>query len=354
MPGMTRIAIAGAGLIGKRHIDLVSKSARVTLSAIVDPADSAQEIADQYQTRRYESLAELLECDRPDGVILATPNQMHVEQALQCVTARVPTLVEKPIAPTFEEGLHLCASAEAANVPLLVGHHRCYSAIMAKAVEIIRGGKLGKIVAVNGSVLFYKADNEGYYDGPFAWRRELGGGPILLNMIHEIGNLRALCGEIVAVQAFTSNATRGFPVEDTAAIALQFQSGALGTVILSDAAASDHSWEHTSGEDPRYDKSHTDHADCYHVAGTMGSLSIPTMRLNVYPSAAEQSWHKPMQKTQLNLDVADPLARQIDHFADVIAGKAAPIVSGRDGLANLRVVNAIVEAAESGRTVSIR
>lgn len=47
-----------------------------------------------------------------------------------------------------------------------------------------------------------------------------GGGPILINMIHEIGNLRALCGEIVEVQAFGSNAVRGFPVEDTAAMRL--------------------------------------------------------------------------------------------------------------------------------------
>lgn len=352
MSTKTRIAVAGAGLIGKRHIDLASKAERAQLSAIVDPAPAAQEIARTYDVPLYASLSELFEKDRPDGVVLATPNQMHMDQALQCIAAGLPTLVEKPVAHSLEAGIRLCEAAEAAEVPILVGHHRRYSSIMAKAVEIIESEMLGKIVAVVGSVLFYKAENEGYFDGPFAWRRERGGGPILLNMIHEIGNLRSLCGEIVAVQAFTSNATRRFPVEDTATISLQFANGALGTFMLSDTVASDRSWEHTSGEDPRYDKSHAHEADCYHVAGTMGSLSIPTMQVSRYASEADRSWHKPLQRSKIELEVLDPLAVQIDHFADVICGQAQPLVTARDGLENLRVVDAIVEAAQTGRAVS--
>jgi predicted dehydrogenase len=277
---------------------------------------------------------------------------MHVDQTLECVAAKVPTLVEKPLAHTLEAGIRLCAAAEAANVPVLVGHHRRHSSIMAKAVEVIESGVLGKIVAVVGTALFYKAENEGYFDGPFAWRREPGGGPILLNMIHEIGNLRSLCGEIVAVQAFTSSATRNFPVEDTAAIAMRFANGALGTFMLSDTAASDRSWEHTSGEDPRYVKAHTDEDDCYLVAGTFGSLAIPTMRVQRYLNAEDRSWHKALEKSVVELEVVDPLERQIAHFVDVIRGKAKPLVSARDGLQNLRVVDAIVEAAKTGHVVS--
>jgi predicted dehydrogenase len=97
---------------------------------------------------------------------------------------------------------------------------------------------------------------------------------------------------------------------------------------------------------------HTDNDDCYLVAGTFGSLAIPTMRLQRYPSAADQSWHKALEKTMIPLEVVDPLERQIAHFADVIRGKAKPLVSARDGLQNLRVVDAIVEAAKSGCVVS--
>ena len=349
-----RVAVAGAGQIGKRHIEMIGRLPHdVVLGAIVDPVPGAVEFARSLGVAHYPSLEALFAAGRPDGVVLATPNQMHVAQALECIAARVPVLVEKPVAHTLDAGVRLCEAAEAAAIPVLVGHHRRHSAIMAKAVEVIASGALGRIVAVTGSVLFYKAENEGYFDGAYAWRREPGGGPILLNMIHEIGNLRSLCGEIVAVEAFTSNATRGFPVEDTAAIAFRFASGALGSFILSDTAASDRSWEHTSGEDPRYASAHTDSDDCYLVAGTFGSLAIPTMRLQRYRSAAAQSWHKALEKTAIELTPVDPLERQMAHFADVIRGRAAPLVSARDGLSNLRVVDAIVEAARTGRMVSV-
>ena len=70
--------------------------------------------------------------------------------------------------------------------------------------------------------------------------------PILLNLIHEVNNLLSLVGDIVRVQATTSNTTRGFAVEDTAAMVFTFANGALGTFLLSDAAASARSWEQTS------------------------------------------------------------------------------------------------------------
>jgi predicted dehydrogenase len=346
-----RIAVAGAGQIGKRHIEWILKSDACALAAIADPAPAATAFAQDLGVPLYASLSELLARDRPDGVILASPNQMHVDQALECIAAGVPTLVEKPVAHTLEAGIRLCEAAEARGVPVLVGHHRRHSAIIDRAVEVIGSGVLGKIVAVTGTALFYKAENEGYYDGAFSWRREPGGGPILLNMIHEVDDLRALAGEIVAVQAFTSSATRNFPVEDTVAIALSFAGGALGTFMLSDTAASDRSWEHASGEDPRYAPAHTDEDDCYLVAGTLGSLAIPTMRLQRYASAAGQSWHKPLEKSVVALEVVDPLERQIAHFADVVRGRAQPRVSARDGLANLRVVEAIVAAAKTGRVV---
>jgi predicted dehydrogenase len=350
-PPKVRIAVAGAGQIGRRHIELIGRSAECELSAIVDPAPAAADHARMLGVPLYASLADLLAKNRPDGVILATPNQLHVGQALECIAAGIPTLVEKPLAHTLEAGVRLCAAAEAADVPVLVGHHRRHSSIMAKAVEVIESGMLGKIVAVTGTVLFYKAESEGYFDGAFSWRREPGGGPILLNMIHEVGNLRSLCGEIIAVQAFTSNATRKFPVEDTVAIALRFANGALGTFMLSDTVASDRSWEHTSGEDPRYAKAHTDDDDCYVVAGTFGSLAIPTMRVQRYLKVDDRSWHKALEKSVIEREVADPLERQIAHFGDVIRGRAKPLVSAHDGLQNLRVVEAIVEAAKSGRVV---
>ena len=345
-----RIAVAGAGLIGLRHIEETQKSAGAKLSAIIDPSPKAAEVARNEGVPLYASLQECFAKDRPDGVVLATPNQVHVEQALECIAAGIPVLVEKPIAHTLPEGKRLVDAAERANAKLLVGHHRPHSPILHKAVEIVRSGVLGRLVGVIGSAVFYKPDT-GYFDGPYTWRKEPGGGPILINMIHEVGNLRAMVGEIVAVQAMATNATRGFAVEDTVAINLQFANGALGAFLLSDTAASAKSWEQTSQENKAYPT--YDDEDAYTIIGTDGSLGVPTMRLKRYATKEDRSWWKPFETETIPLERADPLARQIEHFAQVIRGEAEPLVTARDGLQNLRVTEAISEAAKTGGTVKV-
>jgi len=239
-------------------------------------------------------------------------------------------------------------AAERNEARILVGHHRLHSPLLAQARRVVQDGTLGRLVAVTGSALFYKPD--GYFDEA-PWRRQAGGGPILINLIHEIGNLRALCGEIVAVHALASSATRGFPVEDTVAIALRFEAGALGSFMLSDCAASARSWEQTSQENKTY-PTYPDE-DCYLLAGVRGSLAIPTMRLKRYARPDERSWWTPFETSTLPVERADPLERQLEHFCAVIRGEAPPLVSVRDGLQNLRVTEAVAEAARTGRVVGV-
>jgi predicted dehydrogenase len=347
MTAPVRIAVAGAGLIGQRHIEEVDASSDAQLASIVDPGPAAAEVAEKFGVPLYRSLAELFETDKSDGVILATPNQLHVQGGLECVAAGVPVIVEKPIGDSVEGATRLVQAAEAARVPLLTGHHRNYSPIMAKAREIVASGVLGPIVAVVGTALFYKPDD--YFDVGGGWRREPGGGPILLNLIHEVNNLQSLVGDVVRVQATTSNSTRGFPVEDTAAMVFTFANGALGTFLLSDTAASARSWEQTSQENLSY-PSYPDE-DAYHIAGTTGSLSVPTMRLKVF--GGTRSWWEPFETSTVELERSDPLANQVKHFAAVIRGEAEPICSGRDGLKTLQVVDAVVESARTGRPVDL-
>jgi predicted dehydrogenase len=204
-----RIAVAGAGYIGQAHMDVTRASPSCSLSAVVDPSPAAVALAAQAGVPLYASLEELIAKDRPDGVVLATPNQLHVPHALTCIAAGLPILLEKPIAPTVAEAESLLRVVDERGAKLLIGHHRAHSPIMAKAREVVASGQLGRLVTVVGSATFYKPEQY-YADAP--WRKEPGAGPILLNMIHEVHNLRMLCGDIVAVQAFASTATRDFAV----------------------------------------------------------------------------------------------------------------------------------------------
>lgn len=342
---MVRIAVAGAGLIGRRHIELIRRSDCSELAAIVDPAPAAAALARDSGVPLYRTLTELFATRRPDALIAATPNILHAQNGIECARHGVPVLVEKPIADSLANAEELITAAERAGIALLVGHHRRHSRILAKAREIVQQGRLGRLVAISGSALFYKPD--GYFaEGP--WRREPGGGPILINMIHEVDDLRSVCGEIVAVQALSSSATRGFAVEDTVTIGLRFGNGALGSFLLSDTAAAARSWEQTSRENASY-ATYPDE-DCYLIAGVDGSLGVPTMRLKTV--AGERSWLRPMHEEVVAVERTDPLALQLDHFCAVIRGEATPLVAARDALQTLRVTLAIDEAARTGLIVA--
>lgn len=337
-----RIAVLGAGLIGRRHAMHVAREA--DLAAIVDPAPATKELAEENSVPWFASLAELLASEKPDGVIVATPNQLHEANGLECIEAGVPILVEKPITDNVEAAERLVIAGEAAGVPILVGHHRRHNPLIERARDKISAGSLGQLVAVHAMCWFYKPDP--YFD--VAWRREPGAGPVFINLIHDIDLLRHLCGEIISVQAQESNTVRGHNVEDTAVMLLKFANGALGTVTVSDTIVSPWSWELTAAENPDYPVTG---ASSYMIGGTRGSLSVPD--LGLWQNETTPSWWEPIGRSQIEIDPADPLVRQVRHFSDVALGRADPLVTGREGLKTLKVIVAVKEAARSGRIVEI-
>jgi predicted dehydrogenase len=296
----------------------------------------------------FHNLEGCLMAVAPSGVIVSSPNAFHYDQAYLCVERDIPVLIEKPITSTYDNALRLVDLVARRKAKAIVGHHRAHSPLMVAAKAVIDDGRLGGLVAIQGSAIFYKPPE--YFDaGP--WRRGPAGGPILINLIHEIGIMRALCGEISAVQAIASNTLRKFPVEDTVAINLQFRNGVLGTFILSDTGASPRSWEQTSRENPVY-PTYPDE-DCYSITGTLGSLDFPTMRLKSHPAPQAPSWHAPFTEEVIPVVRQDPLQRQLDNFLDVILGVADPVVTVFDGAQNLRVAEAIRLSAETKSLVEI-
>ena len=340
-----RIAVAGAGVIGQAHIKRILEEPEAELAAIIDPSPKAKEQAAGLGVPWFADLEKGLQAANPDGVVIGTPTRLHVPNGLTCVRAGVPMLLEKPVSSDVETALELVEAAEKAGVRILVGHHRRHSPLIQRAREIVGSGRLGKLTAITGLCLFLKPKE--YFDGPGFWRREPGGGVVLINLIHVIDDLRNICGEIVAIQAAESNAARGFPVEDTAAMVLHFANGALGTLIISDAANTPWSWELTAGENKAYPQ--TDQF-CYLVAGTGGSLAIP--RLDVW-SHTGSGWWTPIEAERRIVPEQDPLTLQMRHFCQVIRGEVTPILDGRGGTRTLETTLAVKNAAETGKVVRL-
>jgi predicted dehydrogenase len=339
-----RIAVIGAGRIGRRHLEVILGDPAYAAAAIADPTPAAEAFAQERGITYFADYEEMLDRAPLDGAIVATPNQLHVAAGLACVGRGVPVLVEKPIADSLAAAIELVAAARAAEVPVLTGHHRRHDPIMRAAAEAVHGGAVGKVTAVVALWLNHKPDD--YFD--IDWRRQAGGGTVLINAIHDIDCLRMLCGEIESLQAFAAQGARDFPVEDTAAAAIRFASGALGTLTISDAVSAPWSWEWGSYENPFYPH---ESQNCYLITGTRGSLAVPS--LEHYWHEPGQGWGDPLTKRRLPVRPADAFVEQLSNFAAVIRRQAAPLVSGEEGLRTLAATMAITESAALGAPLVI-
>ena len=340
-----RLAIVGFGLIGRRHADAISDIPGIKLAAVVEPNQAVQSDVENIGADLFDSLEDLFASKEIDGVILSTPTPLHAEQAMTCIENRCAILVEKPLAVTSHEARKVVESALRTDVPILVGHHRRYNGIVRAAKSAIENGDIGDIRAVSANCWFYKPDD--YFDGA-PWRKQLGAGPISVNLTHDVDLLRYFCGDVKSVQAHSRPSVRGYDNEDVAAAILEFGSGAIATITVSDSIVSPWSWEMTSGENPAYP--HTDES-CYLIGGSDGAISIPDLR--VWKHGAKPDWWSPIFANTLISSPKDPLKTQIEHFLNVIQGTELPVVSGLEGLKTLQVIEAIQNAAIDKTTIEI-
>jgi predicted dehydrogenase len=338
------IALIGAGAIGRMHAERCARHPLVHLAAVADPTDAGRALAAAHGVPWFSDHRALLDAVPVGAAIVATPNATHLAVGADCIERGLPLMVEKPIADTLANARALCDKAEAAGVPLLVAHHRRHNPIQRRARELVAGGLLGRPVAVNAMATWLKPD--GYFD--LAWRREPGGGPVLINLIHDIDQLRFMLGEVTQVQAVASNAVRGHAVEDTAAVLLRFANGVLGTLVVSDCTTSPWNWDLAAGEADHYPQQAV---DSMFIMGTEASLTLP--RLQVWRHGGARGWHEPLTVERTAPHRGDPYMAQLAHLRAVAERREAPLCGGRDALRTLEVALAVHQAARSGAPVEL-
>ena len=342
-----RLAVIGTGLIGSKHAELINTHSSCLLVGTCDVDSSRRSVAEKLNVSFYQDVNELLDRERPEGAIIATPNGLHSAIAEVCARQSVHVLIEKPIADTLDEAHRIVRVTDDTGIHVLVGHHRRHNPLIKKARSIVKGGELGRLVAV--SVLWALLKPDDYY--MVDWRcRPPGGGPTLINLIHDLDSLRFICGEIHQVYAQSSSAVRKLDVEDSLSIMLSFENGVLGSVLASDTTSSPWSYEATTRENPYYF-----HADenCYYFLGSMGSLAFPRMELWRYADVDQLGWQHPMEKSRFEVAQADPLKSQLEHFCRVIRDEEKPIVNGKDATQSLVVALAVLESIQRQGPVDI-
>jgi predicted dehydrogenase len=329
----TKLAVIGGGVIGRTHAVAIKECTRTSLAAIVDPFASGEALAREMSVPHYQSYEALID-QGIDGAIIATPNALHVPQAIALIEAGVPVLVEKPLGDTAHECERLVSVAKESGLAGLVGHHRRYNPILQAARAAIDSDAFGTLVSGSISAVLKKSDS--YFEAE--WRREAGsGGPILINLIHEIDLVRFLFGEIVEVFAMTSDKQRGFSVEDTASVVLRLADGGLITVALTDAAVGPWSWDMTAGENRA--RFPVMPAVSHVFAGTKAGMSLPDLAFWTFDGKPE--WTVPQVNRPLTISQSDCYVEQVRHFSAVIAGEETACITLADGAANIAVIEAI-------------
>ena len=340
-----KLAVIGLGLMGSRHVEIVQAFDGCDLVGVCDLNPDLRAIADRHDIPFFQDIGEMLDHTKPDGAILATQSAAHVETFEACARRGVHTLIEKPVADTTEAALRIAELADATNTQVLVGHHRRHNPLVKAAHGIVTGGEIGDLLAV--SMMWTLMKPEGYFD--IAWRSvKPDGGPVLINLVHELDILRYICGEIDQVFAQGRSTARGFEVEDSVSISLTFRNGAVAVILGSDATTAPWSYEATTGENSLY---FNVPENCYYFTGTDGALAFPQMELWKYADHNQRGWQHAIEKSVVPASRADSLTLQLAHFCDVVQGTTPPLVDARDGARSLAAALAILKSIATNAPV---
>lgn len=340
----TRLALIGAGRAGKRHLKAMREVAEAELVAIVDTETELQQLAQQWSVPFFQSSEKMLQAVAPEGVIVCTPTDIHLDPVVSALESGAHVLVEKPITLSLEEARKIISTSKQTLREVLVGHHRRHYGILQKTRQLIEDGALGQLVAVQGMWTTRKAD--AYYEPE--WRKIRSSGPVLINLIHEIDTLRYLCGEVQSISAKVSGGIRNHLKEETAAVVMELENGVLGTFLLSDATPSPWTWEHATGENEGFPKSGQ---NTYRFVGTEACLEFPNLTL--WRPEGKPDWNHPLLREELAITFEDAYIAQCRHFCKVIGKQEKPQITAEDATRTLAATLAVFEASESERQVCL-
>ena len=326
------LLLVGSGAIARRHL-ANAKAMGLAASVTVLRREPGPEDADLRNAGAevVYSVGNAL-ARAPRCAIVATPAPTHVAIASRLASAGLHLLVEKPIAASSDDAANLIRMCRDRNVSLLVGYVLRFAPTLRRVREAIVEGRIGRIESARADVGQYLPDwrpGRDYRTSVTA-RHDLGGGA-LLELSHEFDYLRWLLGEAAAVRAWAGRlGALDIDVEDAADAIVQFVGGPLASVHL---------------DLLRRCPSRTGRID-----GSEGSLEWDLL-------ASETRWlypHRaPVLLTTPEDGGTDMYREELSHFADCVAGRTTPSITGEDALETLRLVEAARTAAETGCEVRL-
>ena len=197
MTAAFRLAVVGAGRMGRTHLRALSGSALVCVTAVVEPREASRAALNGDVTV-YPDLATLLDAGRIDGVLVAAPSSLHLQLVRQLVAAGVPILCEKPCGVAAADASEAAAVAGHNSVKLQVAYWRRFVPSLQHLRRRIADGDLG--------ALYFLACYHGDGEPPAAAFRATSGGIFIDMGVHEFDQIRWLSGqEFVRLDALVAD-----------------------------------------------------------------------------------------------------------------------------------------------------
>ncbi len=325
---MTRLLVAGGGLIGRRHIAFALEHPEIDLVGVIDPDP---DVRASFPVAGFANMDDVDVV--ADGVIIATPTDLHADHAETAARHGWHMLIEKPVASTVEQADRVVAAADRAGVHVLVGHHRRYHPQVRKLKALLDEGRIGTLVLA--SMIWSMKKPDVYFDVP--WRTGREGSPVMINLVHEVDLLRFLFGDPVHVSGFGSGRLRNQNRIESGVVTLGFADGPVASLVFADTTPSPWGFEAGIGENPNIG---TTRQDMLRIMGTNGAISFPS--LTVWDGA--EDWSQAVKPSVVSCGAGVPLVSQMEHFCDVISGRIKPLIDARDGRQTLLTTLAIETA----------
>jgi predicted dehydrogenase len=311
---VTRVALIGAGMWAPR-LAAAARRAGLELVAVHarDPQARAA-LAERLGARPATSVADAIE--DAEAVLLATPNDVHAEHALECAARGRHVFVEKPIADTVEAGQRIRDACAGAGVVLMVGHAFRRLGAARRARALIDDGRLGEPVLAEANFSL-----PGRLPA-HAWRAQRArnpGGPLMQLGIHHADTLAYVLGPVARATGRFARIHTDAEIDVVGVATLEFASGALG--VLTGSYVSPHTYS-------------------LRVLGTAGVLDYRADLAAVWPAAerVDEVSTLSVDGEPVPFEPRDMLAEELAEFHAAIRGEASVETGAEEGIAALRIV----------------
>ena len=329
-----RVAIMGLGSYGTRVAEAMKDCKKAKLVGLISGTPSkikdwqAKYNIPEKNCYNYETFDQVKNNPDIDAVYVITPNALHHDQVIRVAKAGKHVICEKPMSINAKDGQEMVDACKKANVKLLVGYRMHFEP---KTLEIIRMRKAGEL----GKVLFFQGLCGFTIGDPTQWRlnKQLSGGGSMMDIgIYAINGARYMVGEepiwVTAQETKTNHEKFKEGVDETIQFQFGFPGGAVASCLSTYAM---------------------NNLDRFFLDAEKGYAEL-------YPSTGYGPIQGRTSKGELTQPHVTHQTVQMDEMAGIIfEGKQPPVpVDGEEGVKDLKIIDAIFEAAKTGKKINLK